>query len=773
MDNDKYIARAVKNDDGTWSSQSLADHLNGTARLAGEFAAAFGNRDWGECLGWWHDLGKFHPVWQQYIRRQTGFDEDAVNETVKGKINHSTAGAVQAMLRQHNSPPARILAYILAGHHAGLPDWDPDEAGGDLCNRIYRNGQIDRQELDEIVKIQVADQFLQSPLPKTFPMGLDTPQTVMSANENFHLWIRMLFSCLVDADYLDTEYFLNPKKADHRGAYLTLGELKERFDSFIATKEKSAKDTPLNRQRKSIREQCINKAAFSSGFFSLTVPTGGGKTLSSMAFALEHAHICAKKRIIYVIPYTSIIEQTAKVFKYGTDIEAEIHKGIENGNVLFGEDQVVEHHSQVVYGDDDNRFKLATENWDAPLIVTTNVQLFESLFAARSSSCRKLHNLANSIIILDEVQMLPPDYLKPLLSLLQGLVKYFNVTIVLMTATQPTLEGRIATPPNEFQGLQNVRAIFDAPDQLMQSFDRVDFSFPSDLHEPQTWETVRDNLVQYDQVLCIVNTRKDCHDLYSMMPKDTIHLSALMCPEERSHVISNIKEKLNRGESMRVVSTQLVEAGVDIDFPVVYRALAGFDSIAQAAGRCNRENRLAEKGMKGKTVVFIPPRSAPPGLLRKGEDACKEVLRTHDIRSLSTDVFADYFKWFYARLNSVDKPRFHDRLVRDAADFKFQFRTYAGHFHLIDDQCTQSIVVRYRDSNQFITMLRTRGKERWLSRKLQRYMVNIPARWLKHFVDHDMLETVAGYWVQKGDSLYKEGTGVQLDDAVIVEQLIV
>lgn len=781
--NNNFIARAIHEADGSWRQQSLSDHLNNVAGKAGEFASAFWNRDWGELLGYWHDLGKYHPIWQRHIRQVTGYPLGAF-ENAKGQIHHTTAGAVQAMLSMKETPPARILSYILAGHHAGLPDWDPDEAGGDLVNRIYKNDELDQRDLTEILKNAEAKSFLSKPLPKSTPMGLPMQQA-MQAKEDFHLWIRMLFSCLVDADFLDAGTFMKPQQMIIRGGYLSLSELTGRFNAYIAAKEQAAKDkadTALNRRRKAIREQCVQKAVLDPGFFSLTVPTGGGKTLSSMAFALEHALHHGKRRIIYAIPYTSIIEQTAKVFKYGTDIDEQIKKAKQTGQFLFGEDQVIEHHSLVEFADDDCPSKLATENWDAPLIVTTNVQLFESLFAARTSACRKLHNIAQSIIILDEVQMLPPEYLKPLLSVLRGLVAHFGVTVVLMTATLPTLEGRVGVPPNDFLGLVNVRPIVENLDELASDFNRVEFSFPDDLSETKSWEAVRDGLVQYDQVLCIVNTRADCRDLHALMPEGTIHLSALMCAAERSHIISQIKERLRRSEPLRVVSTQLVEAGVDIDFPVVYRALAGFDSIAQAAGRCNRENRLAEQGRKGKMVVFVPPKPAPLGLLRKGEDACKEVLRSCDVKSLSSHVFKSYFSQFYAKLNSVDKPRFSERLVKDAADFKFQFRTLARNFQLIDDKFYQSMVVFYQipandkehtDSRKLVAMLRSKGPERWLQRKLQRFMVNVPERWMKHFLDYDMVEIIAGYWVQKAPDLYKPSIGVQIEESLITEQFYI
>lgn len=774
----QYIARAVQDENGQWRQQLLVDHLEGVARHAGEFAAAFGNKDWGELLGWWHDLGKFHPQWQQYIRCKTGYDSEAHIETEKGKINHSTAGAIQAIRQQKAGPPTRILAYLLAGHHAGLPDWHPDDAGGDLSGRLFENdGQLKLNDLARIDAIFEAQVILSKTMPASTPLRIKSREDFQAGLEHLHLWIRMLFSCLVDADFLDTEAFMNEANAEKRGTYKSLKELEQRFTKYIQRKEKNAPDTALNHTRKKIREECLEKAKLAPGFFSLTVPTGGGKTLSSMAFALRHALLHQKRRIIYAIPYTSIIEQTAKVFKFGTDDDKEINK-LNLDEMLFGEDQVVEHHSNIDPDRETSRNRLATENWDAPIIVTTNVQLFESLFAARTSVCRKLHNIANSVVILDEVQMLPPEYLKPILSVLRGLVSYFNVSVILMTATQPALEGRIGSGQTIMDGIDNVRRIIEDPETLAQDLDRVEIYYPVDFDETSSWEIIRDQLIEYEQVLCIVNTRKDCRELHALMPEGTVHLSALMCAEERSNVISEIKDKLRSDLPVRVISTQLVEAGVDIDFPVVYRSLAGFDSIAQAAGRCNRENRLAEKRLKGRVVVFIPPEPAPPGLLRKGEQACKKILRSEKVHGLSPKLFIKYFEYYYGSLNEVDKPEFQPTMVRDAQEFKFQFRTLAKNFHLIDEHFYQGVIVRYQnlekkdDIDHFIGLLQKRGNQRWLLQKLQRFSVNVSIHDFLIMRAHDLIEPIGGYWVQRQNGLYRPGIGLQLENDFLRQTLI-
>jgi CRISPR-associated endonuclease/helicase Cas3 len=771
----------VKKVGDSWGFQLLADHLDKVAQRAGALASKFGASDWGKLVGLWHDLGKFHPAWQAYLARESGYDEDAHVEGFSGRPNHSTAGAVLAMEKGNQAPPSRILAYAIAGHHAGLPDWHPDDAGGDLCGRVYEAGfdtALDTTDLEIIKRLPHASPFIEQSLPKTPPLNITSNQEFERRTEHFHLWIRMLFSSLVDADFLDTEAFMDPEKASKRGKYEPIENLKKRFDSYIRGKEDASPDTPINRKRRAIRELCIHKAPSKPGFFSLTVPTGGGKTLSSMAFALEHAVRHGKQRIIVAIPYTSIIEQTSKVFKFGTDNDEEIERRKRIGDVLFGEDQVIEHHSNLDPEKETNRRRLACENWDAPIIVTTNVQLFESLFASRTSSCRKLHNIANSIIILDEVQMLPPEFLKPILSALRGLVEHFGVTVVMMTATQPALEGKIGAHPTLIDGIENVTPIIENPEALAKEFSRVEVTFPMDLNQPSEWPSIRDQLVEQKQVLCIVNSRKDCRDLHSLMPEGTIHLSALMCGEERSVVISDIKEKLRRGDAIRVISTQLVEAGVDIDFPVVYRALAGFDSIAQAAGRCNRENRLAEAGKKGNVIVFVPPKPAPRGLLRKGEDACKEILRNHDVRELSPSMFQKYFRHFYSVLNDVDKPRFYDRLVRNAGEFEFQFRTLAQNFNLIEEN-QKSIVIWYenpktgKSSHQLIDLLRKNGPDRWITRKLQRFLVNVHLKLFDKIRELGFVEEVAGYWVQNSGGIYKPGIGLVTDDNAWLENSVI
>jgi len=461
-----------------------------------------------------------------------------------------------------------------------------------------------------------------------------------------------------------------------------------------------------------------------------------------MAFALEHLAKYKKNRIIVVIPYTSIIEQTAMIYK-----------------AVFGEENVIEHHSSLDPDKESSKSRLASENWDAPIIVTTNVQFFQSLFAARSSACRKIHNIVNSIVILDEVQMLPSDYLNPILNSINGLVDNFGVSIILCTATQPVLVGQIGSGEAEFKVLDNncCREIIKNPLNLSKKFQRVEVLQHG---KYESWLILAEDLKKYKQVLCIVNTRGDCKELYHLMPEGTIHLSANMCGEHRSLVIDEIKATLQKGSSIRVVSTQLVEAGVDIDFPVVYRAMAGFDSIVQAAGRCNREGQIK----LGNVIVFDPPKPAPAGILRKGEQAGREIFSVdpEGCRELRPDTFTKYFNLFYCSLNSFDKKNINNLLVKDAyPKLNIQFRTAAQKFQLIENQNQVSVVIWYKgkktDSRDLITELRFSGANRILMRKLQRFIISIPEN--VFFEVRESFIEIQGIWCQNADTLYNDILG--------------
>jgi len=704
--------------------QPLEDHLRQVAEMAAGFATSFQSAEWAENAGWLHDLGKADSIFQGYLRRENNLDDAGYDH---GRVNHSSAGAACAedLIQQ----AGRILAYLVAGHHAGLPDWYPDQTG--IAALKIRLGE-GRDNLRRVTA------FTDGVMAKIRSVSL--PQFIRP--ENFHLWIRMLFSCLVDADFLETERFIQGEKTQERGQYPSLADLAPRLFQSLDLLERTAAKSSVNTIRSEIRRTCEKKAEMPKGMFLLTVPTGGGKTLSAMVFAMRHALKHGQRRIIYVIPYTSIIEQTGRTL---ADV--------------FGRENVVEHHSNINPEKETLRSQLATENWDAPIIVTTNVQFFESLYAAKPSRCRKLHNIVNSVIILDEAQLLPPELLTPCVNAINDLVRYFNVTMVLATATQPALPK--LDPANE---------IIPPEFNLYERLKRTEFTFPPDLNQSTDWQTLARKLQHYEQVLCVVNSRRDCYDLFKLMPEGTIHLSALMCGAHRSAMIRLIHARLLKGLPTRVISTQLVEAGVDIDFPVVFRALSGLDSIAQAAGRCNREGKLE----RGEVYVFVPPKLSSRGLLRKGEDVTRELSAT-GFDPHQPDAFTRYFKLFYSRVNDTGS-RFNDWLVKDVnPEMKVQFRTAAQDFRLIDDEAQQSVIVRYQKSPYWIECLRHAGPTREIMRNLQRYTVNLPHQMACRMCDDGRMEEPwPGILAQSELKIYDRCTGLAVyDEQFPVEDLTI
>lgn len=715
------IAHVRRDSAGAWVIHPLDEHLHGVAQLAGGFAQAFGAADWASLAGSWHDLGKNRQAFQNYIRSQSGYDPEAHIEGGKGRVDHSTAGAIHAI--DQLGPHGRILAYLIAGHHAGLPDWHTAEVGGAALSARLQN----RQHLSDSLLGNPPTHILEATRPSSKPPG-----------GAIHLWLRMLFSCLVDADFLDTEAFMEPDKTEQRSSSSELGQLLAQFNAHMTKKTAQAEDTPVNRIRAEVLRQCRERAQEAPGLFSLTVPTGGGKTLSSLAFALEHAVNHGKRRVIYAIPYTSIIEQTADIFRG-----------------IFGA-AVIEHHSNLDPDRETAKSRLASENWDAPLIVTTNVQLFESLFAARTSQCRKLHNLVDSIIVLDEAQLLPPEFLDPILAVLRDLSTHYGVSVVLSTATQPAFKPRQGFGW-KFEGLNPVREITADPDLLYRDLKRVNVKLPYDLHAPEDWPSLAGRIGEHDQVLVIVNRRNDAFELAKLLP-DAIHLSANLCGDHRSRLIAAIRQRLQLKEPLQVVSTQLIEAGVDVDFPVVFRAMAGLDSIAQAAGRCNREGRLPH-GL-GQVFVFVPPKPSPSGLLRKGEDAAKLLFFDQPEDLLTRELFERYFELYYSKLNNLDKQGILELLRKDERALQIQFRTAAEKFKLIDDQAQQAVIVRYGEAQKWLAMLKNQGPERWLMRKLQRYTVNIAkARFQTCLKWGEVDEIYPGIYTQVVDGIYHERFG--------------
>lgn len=760
------IAHAVKDGNNEWRIHPLDQHLRDVATLAFEKASPFHGAAWAQLAGQWHDLGKYRPRFQSYIRKETGYDADAHISGESGKAPHSTAGAVLACERF--GIPGRVLAYLIAGHHAGLHDWHRDDKTNlpDLATRIA--GQDAKDEFSQAMA--------QKPPADILAHGSFTPdlKTVPGGEMGFPLWVRMLFSCLIDADRLDTEQFMAPEKAAQRGGWPAIPELLEQFNRHMQALADEAKPTPVNQLRQEILAQCRAKAcdpAQAPGLFSLTVPTGGGKTLSSLAFALEHAARLGKRRIIYAIPFTSIIEQTADIFRE-----------------IFG-DAVIEHHSNAEAKPEQETHKshLACENWDAPIIVTTNVQFFESLFAAHPSRCRKLHNIADSVVVLDEAQLLPPEFLQPILHAINLLAAHYGVTFVLSTATQPALGStQYFDPSRDLAGLANVREIMQDPDHLYRNLDRVTVQLPPDWETETSWQELARHIAANRSSLAIVSRRADAKELWQAVraanrreggdadlhpDADPIHLSALMCGQHRTDTIAAIKQRLRCGILTRVVSTQLVEAGVDLDFPLVYRAMAGLDSLAQAAGRCNREGKLERGGelVKGELVVFNPPKGPPAGLLRQALVACRDTLAGVEGDPLERELFHEYFLRLY---HECDLDRHEIAYFQKVDDgWETKFRSAAEKFRLIQNEASLPVVARYRGLDgkdetvdMLLGALKKDGPERWLMRKLQRYTVNVHSKdALRLLAQGDVRELIPGLFVQVSDFLYDTELGLQAD----------
>lgn len=713
--------------------QPLSDHADAVARIAAIFAESFNSAHHASLLGKCHDIGKVRTAFQSYLRRCNDLEDD--NQDFG---DHSHSGVGTCWLANHVGGIGKALAYCIAGHHAGLPDWSGGERpNGALSVRLNEeNPVLDEPSVHEWIATYESDWLKDKLAP---------PFTFCREDSSVSFWIRMMFSCLVDADFLDTEAFMDPLKSVLRNAGQSLDMLATTFFEHLDNKQHTVPKTTVNKIRSEIRAACEQAAQLSPGLFSLTVPTGGGKTLSSTAFAFKHALKYGLKRIIYVIPYTSIIEQTADTLR----------------NIL-GEENVLEHHSNFDPEKETPQSKLASENWDAPVIVTTAVQFFESLYASRASRCRKLHNIAESVVVLDEVQLLPTNLLLPCSEAIRQLVLHYRTSIVLSTATQLNLPGI----PTEL-----VREMIPPSMNLYQLLKRTKIEFPENRSDRKSWDEIAAELSGFDQVLCVVNTRKDCRELFDKMPEGTLHLSALMCGAHRSRVIADIKSRLAAKESIRVISTQLVEAGVDIDFPVVYRAFTGLSSIAQSAGRCNREGHL----VSGRVVVFMPPTESPHGELRQGEYALSDLLdRSEGVDPDDAESFPDYFQALHSRVQDlgiafertlgVPVPMaFRNGTIKTRPEpIKYQFREADAAFQMIPN-ANVSILVRYGDNEKLLDELRFVGPHRTLMRRLQRYAISIPRGALASLRERGFVEEMhPDIFVQTTPSLYSEITGFDL-----------
>ena len=651
-------------------TQTVHAHLTGTARLAREFAAPFGGEAQAELAGLAHDIGKYSAAFQRRLRGGP-------------RVDHATAGAYLCF--QKKQYPA---AFAVMGHHGGLPDGggkgDSDQSG-------TFQGRIRRARSGTLAPDPVWQQELDLP-PAPCPGWVNHPLDGM-------FFTRMLYSCLVDADYLDTEAFMEgrPRERDHAA----MEELWDKLQRYISGWFPPRGE--LNRRRCDILEGCIREGeSRAPGLFTLTVPTGGGKTVASLAFALAHARKHGLRRVIYVIPYTSIIEQTAAKFRD-----------------ILGEENVLEHHSNVQYDTEEQeemtppnlRLLQATENWDMPVVVTTAVQFFESLYACRSSQCRKLHSIAGSVVIFDEAQMLPQTCLRPCVWAISQLIAHYRVSAVLCTATQPALNPL-------FQEFLPGRAPVElcpegAPADRV--FRRVAFRRAGKL----TWDDLALELNGQAQALCIVNSRKSAQAVFSRLTGEgCFHLSTLICPAHRQARLGEIRRRLESGLPCRVVSTSLIEAGVDVDFPAVWREEAGLDSILQAAGRCNREGK---RPAKESTVTIFQGEDRPPKLFDTQIEVGREVLERQEDPA-SRQAIHDYFhQLLEVRGQSAqDKEEILKTMEREL----FPFRTVAEQFRMIEEN-TRTVYIPAGEGAKLIERLRSGERSRSLFRKLGRYGVSV------------------------------------------------
>lgn len=681
--------------------------MKGTAERCALFASAFGEERRGEILGCAHDIGKCSDEFQKRLMGGP-------------KVDYATAGALECAKAGED-----LAACCVVGHHGGLPNFgNPrvDYPGAPSCVGRLKKG-------------------MNGGIPACYWTGtLPKPGKLPAFRDRFtvSLWTRMLYSCLVDADYLDTEAFMQ-EQPQNRGGYDTIPVLFDRLNTYI--KQNFHGDTELNRNRSAILSQCLDAGSQPRGVYSLTVPTGGGKTVSSLAFALKHAVENGLDRVIYVIPYTSIIEQNAAVFRR-----------------ILGENNVVEHHSGVTFDDEEetnerNLFqRLASENWDAPVIVTTAVQFFESLYANRPSQCRKLHNMANSVIIFDEAQMIPTCHLLPCVGAVANLIFHFRATAVLCTATQPVLEDLF----RRFCPELRVKELCPQVKENYQVFRRVTYRDSGKLSDEELAEELR----QKNQVLCIVNTRRQAQRIYALLPQEgRYHLSTLMYPAHRKAALDIVRQRLQGGKPCRVVSTSLIEAGVDVDFPAVYREIAGLDSIAQAAGRCNREGkREADRSV----VTYFRGESPVPILQRINIQAATEALRgNRDPGNLET--IQRYFTALRSLIgDGMDKTNAVKALREGLSGCLLPFETVAKNFHLIDQE-TCTVYIPIGEGADICQLLLAGNASRGDYRRAGQYSVSVYEQHYRDLRDAGDIQPITeGTAVLTNLSLYDPEMGLSL-----------
>lgn len=707
--------------------QSVKEHLFGTAEKAGRFAEEFGCGEAGYLCGLMHDIGKYSEDFQRRIHDP---------EHVK-KVDHSTAGAkaLHDMSREYI-----LLAMAVAGHHSGLMDGGNKKVSkaedGTFFGRLKKGiPSCDEWEREIAVKKIRMPEFLKEGVNPAFTMAFFT---------------RMIYSCLVDADYLDTERFMCSDNIE-RGNYSSGAELLKRFEKHISgwidrRDFDSEQQKRICQKRTEILLDCMEKGGrLDRGLYSLTVPTGGGKTTASLGFALKQMQKYAMKRLIYVIPYTSIIDQTAMIF-----------------SDILGEENVLEHHSGISYevkeGTEERNYQkaLATENWDRPVIVTTAVQFFESLFASKSSKCRKLHNIANSVIIFDEAQTLPVSYLEPCVAAVSELVAHYRSTAVLCTATQPALGGMF----QRYLDKMKLREICDDVEDTYRWFRRTGIR-----HEG-IWNPERlcRKLQEHGQVLCIVNQRKSAQKIYGCLKGEGIYcLTTLIYPADRKEKIKEIKRRLKEGLPCRVVATSLIEAGVDVDFPKVYRQEAGLDSVIQAAGRCNREGK---RSVDESIVTVFQLEGSSSKFLAQNIAAFQWMQRQFDDLG-DLEAISGYFHFYRELLGeeNLDVKGIMKSFAKGLDGGILPFKSVAEWFKLIENQ-TVPVYIPLGEGKTLTDQLASGEFDRNTFRKLGQYSVNVYPNHLRALQESGCVECLWDQvYVLRDLTQYREDTGLQMDVA--------
>lgn len=667
----KYLAHIA--DDGR--EQTIAEHLRGTAELAAGFAAAFGAKADGYFAGLLHDIGKYTVGFQRRLHNGP-------------PVDHATAGAREAFSRYGNVP----AALAIAGHHGGIPDAGnphdpPDEPT--LLGRVKRLCTPDPVWMREI-----------SVAPPEPPAWLAANDLLQNA-----FYTRMLYSCLVDADFQDTQTFMDRTKAPRDGGASPADLLKcvrAQAQRFLCVQQPSL----VTQQRNAALRACMERGqAWKQGLYTLTIPTGGGKTFASLAFALEHAVARHMDRVIYVIPYTSIIDQTVETF-----------------SDLLGEENVLAHYAGVDYQTvepdemtpEQYRKLLASENWDAPVVVTTAVQFFESLYANRSSRCRKLHNISNSVVIFDEAQTIPPDYLLPCLSAIAQLVQDYHTTAILCTATQPALGPLFSRLAPRL----SIQEICPHTDTLYEALRRTMLADLGTISR----EALCGRLCAHEQVLCVVNRRSTAQELFAALPPEGSYcLTTLLCAADRRQQIQEIRSRLHNKLPCRVVSTSLIEAGVDVDFPAAYREQCGLDSLLQTAGRCNREGKrsAAESIVYRFRLEDVPA----PVMLEKNISALTFAAR-HSPDLASPQAIEAYFSELYQIRGerALDKKGILPALQSGISGCMLPFAQVAEAFHLIETP-TRTVYLPVGDGAALCARLQRGECSRALLRKLGIYSI--------------------------------------------------